>query len=80
MSVSDEEHSELLKALVNAVMIADGMLESCRHLTNALEWQTAPSPQQIQAARQHLERWRADLDTLKQRLASVTIEPPTRVQ
>jgi hypothetical protein len=45
-----------------------------------LEWKTPPTDQQIAEARQHLDRWRADLDKLKQRLASLTIEAPTRVQ
>jgi hypothetical protein len=80
VSFSDEERAELVKALANAVLVAEGMLEACRHLTKALDWQTPPSPEQIEAARQNLDRWRAELDKLKQRLVAVTIEPPTRVQ
>jgi hypothetical protein len=52
----------LVKAL--AVLVAEGLLEACRHLTKALEWQTPPPPQQIEAARQNLDRWRAELDKL----------------
>jgi hypothetical protein len=37
VSCSDEERSELLKALVHAVMIADGMLEACGQLTRPSE-------------------------------------------
>ena len=78
--LGDEERAELIAALTNAVLVADGLLEACRHLTKALEWKSPPTEQQITDARKHLERWRKDLDKLKQRLASVTIEPPTRVQ
>jgi hypothetical protein len=62
MSFSDEERADLVRALANAVLVAEGMLEACRHLTKALEWQTPPSPEQIEAARQNLDRWRAELD------------------
>ena len=34
-------------ALTNAVLVADGLLEVCRHLTKALEWKTPPTDQQI---------------------------------
>jgi hypothetical protein len=40
----------------------------------------AADDQQIAEASQHLDRWREDVDKLKQRLASLTIEPPTREQ
>jgi hypothetical protein len=36
--------------------------------------------QQIDAARRQLAEWRREIDKLKQRLASLTIAPPTRVQ
>ncbi len=76
----DEERAELIGALTSAVLVADGLLEACRHLTKAMEWNSPPTEQQIADARKHLE-WRCkDLDKLKQRLASLTIERPTRVQ
>ena len=80
MSFSEDERTELIGAPTNAVLVADGLLEACRHLIDALEWKTPPSDEQIAAARTHVDRWRADLDKLKQRLASVTIQPPTRPQ
>jgi ubiquinone biosynthesis protein UbiJ len=80
VSFSDEERAELIGALTNAVLVADGLLEACRHLTKALEWKAPPTDQQIAEASQHLDRWREDVDKLKQRLASLTIEPPTREQ
>jgi hypothetical protein len=80
VSISDEERAQLIGALTNAVLVADGLLEACRHLIKALEWKTPPSDEQIAAARTHVDRWRADLDKLKQRLVSVTIEPPSRPQ
>ena len=80
VSVSHQERAELIAALTNSVLVADGLLEACQYLTRALEWKTPPTEQQIADAREHLERCRQDLDKLKQRLASLTIEPPTRVQ
>jgi hypothetical protein len=44
--------------------------ESGRHLTDA----------ELKQLREHQTIWRSDLERLRQRLASVTIEPPTRVQ
>ena len=76
----DDERADLIAALTNAVLVADGLLEACRHLTGALEWKPPPTEQQIADARKHLERRRKELDKLKQRLASLTIEPPTRVR
>jgi hypothetical protein len=43
VSFSDEERAELIGALTNAVLVADGLLEACRHLTKALEWKTPPT-------------------------------------
>jgi hypothetical protein len=80
VSFTDEERAELIGALTNAVLVADGLLEACRYLTKALEWKSPPTEAQIGEARTHLNRWREDRDKLKQRLASVTIEPPTRPQ
>jgi hypothetical protein len=80
MIFSPDERAELIAALTNAVLVADGLLEACPHLTKALEWKSPPTEAQIGEARTHLNRWREDLDRLKLRLASVTIEPPTRVQ
>ena len=77
---NDDEPADLIAALTNAVLVADGLLEACRHLTGALEWKPPPTEQQIADAWKHLERRRKELDKLKQRLASLTIEPPTRVQ
>ena len=80
MAFYEEERAELIAALTNTVTFAAALLEACRHLTNALEWQTPPTAQQIKDARKHLDRWRQNLDKLKQRLASLAIEPPKRVQ
>jgi hypothetical protein len=68
VTFTDEERAELTAALRRAVMVANGLLEACQHFTQALERETRPSEQQIAAVRQHLERWREDLDKLKQRL------------
>ena len=68
MTFADEERAELTAAPRKAVMVASGLLEACQHFTQALEQETRPSEQQIAAVRQHLDRWRDDLDKLKQRL------------
>jgi hypothetical protein len=49
--LGDEERAELIGALTNAVLVADGLLEACRHLTRALEWKSPPIEQQIADAR-----------------------------
>jgi hypothetical protein len=80
VSFSDEERGELIAALTDAVLTADGLLEACQRLTNALEWEPKPSTQQLEAARNTLAGWRKEIDRLKQRLASITIPPPARPQ
>jgi hypothetical protein len=71
---------DLMKALMSTVAFADALLDQCRALTKALEWETPPSPQQIEEARQNLDRWRADLERLKRLVAGLTVEPPARPQ
>ena len=68
VAFTDEERAELLAALTKALLVADGLLDACRHFTQALERETRPTDHQIAAIRQHLERWRKDLDKLKERL------------
>ena len=80
MSFSDDERAELIAALTDAVVTADGLLEACQRLTHALEWEPRPSTQQLEAARSTLAGWRSEIDRLKQRLASITIPPPARPQ
>jgi hypothetical protein len=81
MAFSDEERDDLLmKALLNAIMAAEALLDQCGFLTKALERETPPSAEQIQEARRNLDRWRADLDMMKRLLAGLTIEPPQRPQ
>jgi hypothetical protein len=58
---------ELLLRQIDLLMLAH---ESGRHLTDA----------ELKQLREHQTIWRSDLERLRQRLASVTIEPPTRVQ
>jgi hypothetical protein len=58
---------ELLLRQIDLLMLAH---ESGRHLTDA----------ELKELREHQTIWRSDLERLRQRLASVTIEPPTRVQ
>jgi hypothetical protein len=53
VNFSDEERAELIGALTDAVLVADGLLEACRHLTKALEWQTPPTAHQFADARKH---------------------------
>jgi hypothetical protein len=50
--LQDEERAELIVALTNTVLVANALLEACRHLTAALEWKTPPTAQQIVDARQ----------------------------
>ena len=39
MSFTDEERAKLIAALTKyTVLVADTLLEACRHLTAALEW------------------------------------------
>ena len=42
---NDDEPADLIAALTNAVLLADGLLEACRHLTGALEWKPPPTEQ-----------------------------------
>jgi hypothetical protein len=45
VSFSNEERAELIGALTNAVLVADGLLEAFR-LTKGLEWKVPPTEQQ----------------------------------
>lgn len=65
MSFSDEGRGELIAALTDAVLTADGLLEACQRLTNALEWEPKPSTQQLEAARSTLAGWRKEIDKVE---------------
>ena len=61
--LGDEERAELIGAVTNAVLVADGLLEACRHLTKALEWQTPPSETAASPTRAHISIAGAPIST-----------------
>lgn len=77
--MKSDERSELIAAYQSAEMIGD-LLDLTDRLIEALESHERPSAEQIDALRVQAWNWRQQLDRVRQRLASVMVEPPRRVQ
>ena len=75
-----DERGELIAALQQTTDMVAGLLRLTALLLSSLEAGDRMSTAEITRLREHTELWQAQLDRMRQRLASVTIEPPARVQ
>jgi hypothetical protein len=80
MSFSDEQCADLVAALTHAPEMVGGLLDVTHRLLTTFEEGIRPPAQKLAELREHQALWQEQLERLRQRLASVTIEPPTRVQ
>jgi len=78
--VNTDERGELIAALHHTAAMVEGLLTLLERLLLSLETQAPPSSEKIDEVRRHAAVWRTQLDRMRQRLASVTIESPARPQ
>ena len=76
----DDGRGELIAALHQVTGFAEGLLNLTEKLQLALESGVPMSDEDGARLRAGISNWRAQMDTFKQRLASLTIQPPDRVQ
>jgi hypothetical protein len=77
----ETERAELIAALHQSVAFGEGMLELNERLLDALSpGDNPPDAEAIEYMRAGPRRWQEQMTMLRQRLASVTIDPPNRPQ
>ena len=77
---TDGERADLIAALSKTAEMVGLLLDALDVLLASYVAGEQPSTGDVQRLREHSELWRQQLERLKQRLASVTIEPPSRPQ
>jgi hypothetical protein len=77
VSVTDEERAELIAALSRTAEMVGLLLDVL--LVSYVAGQQ-PSAGDVERLTEHSALWRQQLEKLRSRLASLTIEPPTRLQ
>ena len=80
MTFSDEERAELIAAVSKTADMVELLLRQIDLLIFAQESGRRLTDAELKQLKDHQTIWRRDLERLRNRLASVTIEPPTRVQ
>ena len=80
MSFSDEERAELLAALSRTAEMVGLLLDALDVLPVSYVAGQQPSAGDVERLTEHSALWRQQLEKLRSRLASLTIEPPTRPQ
>jgi hypothetical protein len=79
--MDETERAELIAALHQSATFGEGMLDLNERLLDALASEAnRPTTEDLAYLRAGLERWRAQMATLRQRLVGLTIEPPDRFQ
>jgi hypothetical protein len=77
----EDERAELIAALHQSTVFNEGMLELNVRLLDALSpGANPPDAEEIEYMRAALGRWQEQMTTLRQRMASLTVEPPHRTQ
>jgi hypothetical protein len=77
VSVTDEERAELIAALSRTAEMVGLLLDVL--LVSYVAGQQ-PSAGDVERLTEHSALWRQQLEKLRSRLASLTVEPPTRLQ
>jgi hypothetical protein len=78
--MNSEERAEFIAALTKTADMVELLLRQIDLLILAHESERQLTDTKLRQLHEHQTMWRSDLERLRQRLASVTIEPPTRVQ
>ena len=80
-TMTDPERAELIAALHQTTSFAESLLDINERLVKALSGEgEPPSEADLAYMREGLERWRGQLAGVRQRLASLLVEPPHRPQ
>jgi hypothetical protein len=77
---TDGERAELIGALSNTSEMVGLLLDALDVLLVSSVAGQQPSADDIERLTEHSALWRQQLEKLRSRLASLTIEPPTRPQ
>jgi hypothetical protein len=80
VSVEADERAELIAAVSHTAEMVSRLLDLINRIVVGFEAGRQLTEADVQRLREHGALWQQQLDRLRQRLASVTIEPPTRVQ
>jgi len=78
--MDDSDRAELIAALHRVTEFAEGLLRQTELLLSAWESNLRPSTAQLKEIRTNVELWREQALILRTRLASMTLEPPSRPQ
>ena len=79
--MDETERAELIAALHPSATFGEGMMDLNERLLDALDSDVnRPTAEDLAYLRAGLERWRAQMAMLRQRLVGLTIEPPDRLQ
>ena len=78
--MDEPERVELIAAVVTLTTAVAEILALTERLLGAHEATITPSPSELADAREQVGLWREQLDLLKVRVASLTVEPPERPQ
>ena len=80
MTFTDEERAELIAALSRTAEMVGLLLDAPDVLLVSYIAGQQPSAGDVERLTEHSALWRQQLEKLRSRLASLTIEPPTRPQ
>ena len=80
VNFSDEERAELIAALSRTAEMVGLLLDALDVLLVSYVAGQQPSAGDVERLTEHSALWRQQLGKLRSRLASLTIEPPTRPQ
>jgi hypothetical protein len=80
VSVEADERAELIAAVSHTAEMVSRLLDLVNRIVAGFEAGHQLTDADVQRLREHGALWQQQLERLRQRLASVTIEPPTRVQ
>ena len=80
VSVEADERAELIAAVTRTSEMVGALLDLMERIVVGFDDGRQLTQADVERLRQHSALWRDQLERLRQRLASVTIEPPTRVQ
>ena len=80
VSVEADERAELIAAVTRTREMVGALLLLVDHIVVGFDEGRQLTAADVQRLREHSALWREQLERLRRRLASVTLEPPTRVQ
>jgi hypothetical protein len=80
VNFSADERAELIGAVTRTIEMVGALLDLVDRIVIGFDDGRQLTQADVERLREHSALWREQLERLRQRLASVTIEPPTRVQ